>query len=156
MRGTTGGIVDMEVPIDVSNVAILNPALHMQVTMGSPVDSAMTDLPEEARQLKRFNIVVLPAPADLETEVSIVTKRVGELASSLQLKSEIPHEDAIIKIVTIFRELRAGPHATLDEPPREQEPLAEFDNIEQVLLSQASAFKVNAFLLCGVDWLSAR
>jgi large subunit ribosomal protein L24 len=26
MRGTTGGIVDMEVPIDVSNVAILNPA----------------------------------------------------------------------------------------------------------------------------------
>src|SRR6267154_1646947 len=34
---------------------------------------------------RRFNIVVLPAPADLETEVSIVTKRVGELASNLLL-----------------------------------------------------------------------
>src|ERR1041385_7768887 len=28
---------------------------------------------------RRFNIVVLPAPADLQTEVSMVTKRVGEL-----------------------------------------------------------------------------
>src|SRR3954470_283771 len=53
---------------------------------------------------RRFNIVVLPAPADLETEVSIVTKRVGELASSLQLRAEIPNEDAIMKVVTIFRE----------------------------------------------------
>ena len=40
-------------------VAVLNPALHLQVTMGSPNDSAMTDLPEETRQLKRFNLVVL-------------------------------------------------------------------------------------------------
>src|SRR5689334_4353917 len=48
---------------------------------------------------RRFNIVVLPAPADLETEVSIVTKRVGELASNLQLRSQIPNEDAITKVV---------------------------------------------------------
>src|SRR6058998_3284187 len=46
---------------------------------------------------RRFNIIVLPAPADLDTEVSIVTKRVGELASKLQLKSEIPNEEAITK-----------------------------------------------------------
>jgi len=39
--------------------AILNPALHIQLTMGSPYDSAMTDLPEEARELKRFNLVLL-------------------------------------------------------------------------------------------------
>src|SRR3954469_3400882 len=48
---------------------------------------------------RRFNIVVLPAPADLETEVSIVTQRVGELSRNLQLKSEIPNEDAIMKVV---------------------------------------------------------
>src|SRR5213594_1324179 len=44
---------------------------------------------------RRFNLVVLPAPADLETEVSIVTKRVGELAANLQLRAAIPHQDAI-------------------------------------------------------------
>src|SRR5215471_17815504 len=44
---------------------------------------------------RRFNIVVLPAPADLDTEVSIVTKRVTELASNLQLKAKIPDEQAI-------------------------------------------------------------
>jgi hypothetical protein len=39
--------------------AILNPALHVQLTTGSPGDSAMTDLPEEARELQRFNLVLL-------------------------------------------------------------------------------------------------
>src|SRR5947207_15652008 len=61
---------------------------------------------------RRFNIVVLPAPADLGTEVSIVTKRVGELASNLQLRAKIPDQDAIAKVVTIFLELQAG--QTLD------------------------------------------
>src|SRR5438552_15989515 len=32
---------------------------------------------------RRSNIAALPAPADLATQVSILTKRVGELASSL-------------------------------------------------------------------------
>src|SRR5262249_15726890 len=57
---------------------------------------------------RRFNIIVLPAPADLDTEVSIVTKRVGELASNLELKAKIPDLEAITQVVTIFRELRAG------------------------------------------------
>src|SRR5580692_2231433 len=39
---------------------------------------------------RRFNIVVLPAPADLETEVSIVTKRVSELSTSLGLRARVP------------------------------------------------------------------
>jgi large subunit ribosomal protein L24 len=34
MRGTTGGIVDTEVPIDVSNVAILNPATQKADRVG--------------------------------------------------------------------------------------------------------------------------
>ena len=34
MKGTTGGIVDMEVPIDVSNIAILNPATQKADRIG--------------------------------------------------------------------------------------------------------------------------
>src|SRR6516165_2115969 len=61
---------------------------------------------------RRFNIVVLPTPKTLEMEISIVRKRVSELAGSLALKAKVPAADAIEKVVTIFRELRLG--QTLD------------------------------------------
>ena len=61
---------------------------------------------------RRFNMVVLPAPATLETEVAIVRKRVGELGTSLELRASAPAEDAVAQVVTIFRELRTG--QTLD------------------------------------------
>src|SRR4029078_4373451 len=93
-------------------------------------DRGVNDL--SAPLKRRFNIVVLPAPADLETEVSIVTKRVGELASNLQLKSEIPNEDAIIKIVTIFRELRAG--QTLDGKNKVKTPSGVLSTAEAISL----------------------
>ncbi len=57
---------------------------------------------------RRFNIVVLPTPGTLETEMDIVKKRVGELAVNLELKAHVPAADAIEKVVTIFRELRLG------------------------------------------------
>ncbi|MDR0984487.1 MAG: AAA family ATPase [Ruminococcus sp.] len=62
---------------------------------------------------RRFNIVVLPPPADLETETAIVAKRVSEISSSYKLGSALPTEAAVIKVVTIFREMRKG--ATLDD-----------------------------------------
>lgn len=61
---------------------------------------------------RRFNMIVLPTPATLETEVDIVRKRVRELAANLELRASIPADDAIEQVVTIFRELRAG--QTLD------------------------------------------
>src|SRR3954447_22674381 len=61
---------------------------------------------------RRFNMVVLPTPATLETEVEIVRKRVKELGTNLDLKAAPPAEDAVTQVVTIFRELRAG--QTLD------------------------------------------
>src|SRR5882724_1505911 len=61
---------------------------------------------------RRFNMVVLPTPATLETEVEIVRKRVRELAVNLELKATVPAQDAIEQVVTIFRELRTG--QTLD------------------------------------------
>src|SRR5213078_4166540 len=61
---------------------------------------------------RRFNMVVLPTPATLETEVDIVRKRVRELGTHLELPAAPPAEDAVTQVVTIFRELRAG--QTLD------------------------------------------
>src|SRR5580698_8334370 len=61
---------------------------------------------------RRFNIVILPTPKTLEMEIEIVRKRVTELASSLALRATVPADEAIEKVVTIFRELRLG--QTLD------------------------------------------
>jgi len=91
---------------------------------------------------RRFNIVVLPAPADLDTEVSIVTKRVGELASNLQLHAKIPDEEAIMKVVTIFRELRAG--QTLDGKNKVKTPSGVLSTAEAIsLLANSMALSGN-------------
>lgn len=61
---------------------------------------------------RRFNIVVLPSPSDLQTEMDIVRTRVAQLAASLDLKAELPDDKLVENVVTIFRELRSG--MTLD------------------------------------------
>lgn len=61
---------------------------------------------------RRFNIVVLPAPSDMATEMDIVRTRVAQLSTGLDLNAEQPGKDTVEKVVTIFRELRGG--ATLD------------------------------------------
>lgn len=57
---------------------------------------------------RRFNIVVLPTPDDLETEVNIVKTRIEQLAKGMELNAAFPKEDIIEKVCTIFRELRNG------------------------------------------------
>ena len=61
---------------------------------------------------RRFNIVVLPTPSDMATEMDIVRTRVAQLSSGLDLNAKQPEMDTVEKVVTIFRELRRG--ATLD------------------------------------------
>ncbi|MDE6913564.1 MAG: AAA family ATPase [Lachnospiraceae bacterium] len=61
---------------------------------------------------RRFNIVVLPAPADLDSEMEIVRKRVTQLSENLDLNAKQPADDVVEKVCTIFRELRCG--ETLD------------------------------------------
>ena len=61
---------------------------------------------------RRFNIVVLPAPADLESELEIVRTRVEQLSAGLDLNAALPPVDVMEKVCTIFRELRNG--ETLD------------------------------------------
>jgi MoxR-like ATPase len=57
---------------------------------------------------RRFNVVVLPLPTDLDEEARIVVKRVDEIGGSLELPKIAPAETEIARIVTIFRELRDG------------------------------------------------
>ena len=62
---------------------------------------------------RRFNIVVLPAPASLSAEMDIVKTRVAQLSENLDLNAALPEEEVIEKVCTIFRELRTG--MTLDK-----------------------------------------
>jgi MoxR-like ATPase len=90
---------------------------------------------------RRFNMVVLPSPANLDTEVDIVRKRVGELAVNLELKANVPADEAIRQVVTIFRELRSG--QTLDGKNKLKAPSG--------VLSTAEAISVlaNGMALAG-------
>jgi MoxR-like ATPase len=73
-------------------------------------DKGVNDM--SAALKRRFNIVVLPTPSDMATEMDIVRTRVAQLSSGLDLNAKQPEMDTVEKVVTIFRELRRG--ATLD------------------------------------------
>jgi MoxR-like ATPase len=61
---------------------------------------------------RRFNVVVLPLPDDMEEEVRIVSQRVGEMAQSLDLPAPKNVNEEVRRVIAIFRELRGG--QTLD------------------------------------------
>jgi MoxR-like ATPase len=69
-------------------------------------DRGVNDLSSALK--RRFNVVVLPVPADHEEEVAIVRSRVTSLGRSLELPAELEPVAEIHRVVTIFRELRAG------------------------------------------------
>jgi MoxR-like ATPase len=91
---------------------------------------------------RRFNIIVLPTPKSIETEIDIVRKRVKELAVSLDLRAEIPTEEAITNVVTIFRELRTG--QTLDGKNKIKTPSGVLSTAEAIsLLANSMALAGN-------------
>jgi MoxR-like ATPase len=57
---------------------------------------------------RRFNTVILPVPDSADEEVLIVHKRVESMGRALELPIEVPALEEIRRVVTIFRELRAG------------------------------------------------
>lgn len=61
---------------------------------------------------RRFNTVILPLPDSVEEEIDIVRRRVESFEKVMELPAEPPALQEIRRIVTIFRELRAG--VTLD------------------------------------------
>lgn len=90
---------------------------------------------------RRFNMVVLPVPTDLATEISIVEKRVADIGQALRLPAAPPGRQAVEKVVQIFQELRRG--QTLDGKHKIKSPSG--------VLSTAEAISVlgNGMALAG-------
>ncbi|AFD07104.1 ATP-binding protein [Solitalea canadensis] len=57
---------------------------------------------------RRFNTVILPVPSSMDEEIAIVQQRVSGFSKAMELPIERPILEEIQRIVTIFRELRAG------------------------------------------------
>jgi MoxR-like ATPase len=69
-------------------------------------DKGVNDLSSALK--RRFNVVVLPSPATLEEETGIVLKRVREIGTNLSLPPIQASDKEMVRIVTLFRELREG------------------------------------------------
>jgi MoxR-like ATPase len=78
---------------------------------------------------RRFNTVILPLPADAEQEVEIVRRRVKQLGRALELPST-PPLDELRRVVTVFRELRAG--RTADGRAKLKTPTATLSTAEAI------------------------
>ncbi|PVM83445.1 ATP-binding protein [Caulobacter endophyticus] len=92
---------------------------------------------------RRFNVVVLPLPDDMNEEISIVTRRVGEMAQSLDLPAPKNVAEEVARVVSIFRELRGG--STLDGKVTLKTPTGSLSTAEAIAvtvggLSQAAYF----------------
>jgi hypothetical protein len=92
---------------------------------------------------RRFNVVVLQLPDNLDEEVSIVTKRVGEMAIGLDLPMPKNVATEVGRVVTMFRELREG--QTLDGKTALKVPSGTLSTAEAIAvmvggLSQAAFF----------------
>ena len=79
---------------------------------------------------RRFNTVILPPPASLDEEVSIVQQRVESLGKALELPAEKPALEEIRRVVTIFRELRLG--VTLDGKTKLKTPSGTLSTAEAI------------------------
>ncbi len=69
-------------------------------------DKGVNDLSSALK--RRFNTVVLPLPDSMDEEVEIVRTRVASLGHALEIPAEPPALEEIRRLVTVFRELRAG------------------------------------------------
>ncbi len=92
---------------------------------------------------RRFNIIVLPAPASLETEIDIVRRRVSEISSNYELRAAQPDDDTIRKVVTIFRELRSG--TTLEGKEKVKPPTGVISTAEAISLLTGSMALAGSF-----------
>ncbi len=81
---------------------------------------------------RRFNIVVLPTPADLAAEMEIVRTRVEQLSGGLDLHAVLPENAVVEKVCTIFRELRNG--ETLDRSQKLKTPAGVLSTAEAISL----------------------
>jgi MoxR-like ATPase len=91
-------------------------------------DKGVNDLSSALK--RRFNVVVLPSPATLEEETGIVVKRVMEIGSSLELPPIRPADEELVRVVTLFRELRDG--KTLNGKTKLKSPTGSLSTAEAI------------------------
>ncbi len=91
-------------------------------------DKGVNELSSALR--RRFNTVVMPLPATLEEEVHIVQTRAEQLGQKLALPTLEKSQDEIRRLVTIFRELRAG--RTEDGRTRLKQPSSTLSTAEAI------------------------
>ncbi len=92
---------------------------------------------------RRFNIVVLPSPENIQEEMDIVKSRVAQLSASLDLNARLPEEEVIEKVCTIFRELRRG--VTLDGKQKLKTPGGVLSTAEAISLLTNSMALAGSF-----------
>jgi MoxR-like ATPase len=91
-------------------------------------DKGVNDLSSALK--RRFNTVVLPLPETVDEEVEIVRTRVASLGKALEIPAEPPALEEIRRLVTIFRELRAG--ATTDGKTKLKSPSGTLSTAEAI------------------------
>jgi MoxR-like ATPase len=124
----------------------LNDAIYAQrgfnvIATANNRDKGVNELSSALK--RRFNVVVLPLPAEMNEEVTIIAKRVDEMGGQLDLAVPKNARAEIEKVVTIFRELRDG--ETLDGKVALKSPTGNLSTAEAIAvmvggLSQASWF----------------
>lgn len=91
-------------------------------------DKGVNDLSSALK--RRFNTVVLPLPETVDEEVEIVRTRVASIGKALEIPAEPPALEEIRRLVTIFRELRAG--ATADGKTKLKSPSGTLSTAEAI------------------------
>ncbi len=114
----------------------LNAVVHARrgfnvIATANSRDKGVNELSAALR--RRFNVVVLPLPNDLDEETAIVIKRVGEIGAGLRLPEIAPADKEIARIVTIFRELRDG--QTLNGKLKLKSPSATLSTAEAIAVA---------------------
>lgn len=114
----------------------LNDAVHAQrgfnvIATANNRDKGVNELSSALK--RRFNVVVLPLPADIEEETAIVSKRVNEIGTGLTLPAIEPADKEIARVVTIFRELRDG--QTLNGKQKLKSPSGTLSTAEAISVS---------------------
>lgn len=104
-------------------------------------DKGVNDLSSALK--RRFNVVVLPLPDDMEQEISIISKRVSEMSASLDLPVPKDAQQEIEKVVTIFRELRGG--ETLDGKITLKTPTGNLSTAEAIAVMVGGLSQANWF-----------
>lgn len=111
----------------------LNESLYAQrgfniIATANDRDKGVNEL--SAALKRRFNVVVLPLPDDMDSEIQIVTKRVGEMAGSLELPVPKNVAEEVSRVLAIFRELRGG--ETLDGKAALKSPTGSLSTAEAI------------------------